>query len=123
MDTPTKPTPPEFKLPPKRAIAELDTLESTIEQDEAERAKQRREAKARIIEKHHVHPEAFALMRKLKAMEPVARNAFLRHLAHYVEVMGLDKQLDFFEPPVAEKVAHMAQVGAVEGLGGSRARA
>lgn len=120
MDTPT---PPDVKLPSKRALAELDTLESTIEQDEAERAKQRRETRQRFIEKHHVHVGAFELARKLKAMEPVARNAYLRHFAHYVEALGLDKQLDLFQPPVAEQVAHMAQAGAVEGLGGSRARA
>src|SRR5262245_16709348 len=120
MDTPT--SPPDVKLPPKRALAELDTLETTIEADEVERAKSRREAKQRIIEKHHVHVGAFELTRRLKAMDPAARNAFLRHLAHYVEAFGLDKQLDFFEPPVAEKVAHMAQAGAVEGLG-SRVRA
>lgn len=114
----TTSTPPDVKLPSKRALAELDTLETTVEQDEAERAKQRRETKQRLIEKHHVHVPAFELTRRLKAMDPVSRNSFLRHLAHYVEAFGLDKQLDFFEPPVAEKIQHMAQAGHVEGLGG-----
>ncbi len=116
--SPETTAPPKAKLPSKRALAELDTLENTIEQDEAERAKQRRETKQRIIEKHHVHVGAFELTRKLKAMEPAARNAFLRHLAHYVEAFGLDKQLDFFEQSVSEAVTQMSQAGETVGLGG-----
>lgn len=112
---------PRVKLPPKTVLAELDTLEAQLEQDAAERAKQAREAKRKLIEKHHVHTEAFAMARKLKSMEPTERNAWLRHLAHYVEAFGLDKQLDLLERPVSESVDYMAQVGAVEGTGGRRA--
>lgn len=111
---------PNQKLPSKAALAELDTLEATLEQDADERAKLQREAKRRLIEKHHVHPEAFAMTRKLKAMDPVGRNAWLRHFLHYVRSLDLDKQLDLLEVPVADHIEAMGQAGAREGLGLSR---
>lgn len=119
--TTPQPAPAEDpKLPSKDALAQLDTLEEQIETEATERQKQQREAKRKLIEKHHVHPDAFAATRRLKAMEPAARNAWLKHFLHYVEAMGLDKQLDLFDVPVAEQIAAMSQAGAREGLGLSR---
>ena len=115
------PQPPRLRLPPKTVLAELDTLEETLDREASERSKLAREAKRKLIERHHVHAEAFAMARRLKAMEPTDRNAWLRHLAHYVEAFGLDKQLDLLDRPVSEAVGYMAQVGAVDGLGGRRA--
>lgn len=112
--------PKNEKLPSKAALATLDTLEAELETDAAERSRMQREAKRKLIDKHRIHPEAFALTRRLKSMEPVDRNAYLRHFLHYVESFGLDKQLDFFEVPLAEAVASMSQAGHREGLGNSR---
>lgn len=108
------------KLPSKNALATLDTLEADIEREKDDWLKTQREKRVAFIEKHRVHPEAFALTRKLKSMEPATRNEWLRHFLHYVESFDLDKQLDLFEVPLAEQVSAMSQAGAREGLGLSR---
>lgn len=108
------------KLPSKNSLAILDTMEADIEREKDDWLKTQREKRIAFIEKHRVHPEAFALTRKLKSMEPAARGEWLRHFLHYVDVFDLDKQLDLFEVPVAEQVSAMSQAGAREGLGLSR---
>lgn len=108
------------KLPSREALAQLDTLEEELEKDQDERIKAQRESKARLIEKHRIHPAAFEQTRRLKAMEPAKRNEWLKHFLHYVEAMGLDKQLDLFDVPLTEQIAVMSQAGHREGLGQSR---
>lgn len=108
------------KLPSAEALAQLDTLDEDLEKDHAERVKQQREARRALIEKHRVHPDAFATMRKLKAMEPTHRVAWLKHFLHYVEALGLDRQMDLFDVPLTDQISAMSQVGHREGLGQSR---
>lgn len=114
------PEPKQPKLPSKAALAMLDTLEADIERDHDEWQKAQRSKRQAHVEKNKIHPEAFALMRKLKSQDVAVRTEFLRHFLHYVEAFDLDKQLDLFDVPVAEQVAAMAQAGAREGLGLSR---
>lgn len=113
-------TPKADVLPSIEALAQLDTLESEIEKDLDDRLRAQREAKSRLIEKHRIHTGAFELARKLKSMEPPKRHEWIKHMLHYLEAMGLDKQTDLFDVPLTEQIATMSQVGHREGLGQSR---
>ena len=80
----------------------LDRLDTQLAQLEADRAELAREAKDLLKRAVGVHEGALALARKLKAMSPVQRAAYLTHLNHYVAVWRLDDQPDLFEPHIEE---------------------
>lgn len=77
----------------KKLIALLRAAQSTTK-DVASLTGTMREKIGYAKEHDHLHPGAFALIRRLYRMEPPALNSFMTHFDHYFVASGLQERAD-----------------------------